>query len=132
MQRSVADCSNISSDFSKPSFQFRKDTWKDGWLLVIAAISLGIAIQIRDGLYDKWAFVALTVAVLAAIAIYVAPSCLSLERLGGKPLRWVLGVGVALNFLELLLNKQPGSWHGPMITPAFRIWVGVAALSATL
>jgi hypothetical protein len=132
MQRSAADCSNISSDFSKPSFQLRKDTWKDGWLLILAAFSLGIAIQIRDGLYDKWAFVALTIAVVAALAIYVAPSCPSLEKLRGRPLRWLLACGIAINFALLLLSKRPGSWHGPMITPMFRVWVGVAALSAVM
>jgi hypothetical protein len=130
MQRNAAELPVNHSEISKPSFQLRTDAWKDGWLLILAATSLGIAIQIRDGLYNPWAFVALTVSLLSALAIFLTPACPPLEKLGSRPFPWLIGAGIALNFLQLFTYDHPGSWHGPIATLHFKAWLAVAALAA--
>jgi hypothetical protein len=72
-------------------------------LLAIAAIALGQAIQVRDGLYDAGGMAFLTAAVIACAAAFVPPF-----RDRAISLNAVLAGGLLLQLMELFLHR-PGS-----------------------
>src|SRR5947209_721067 len=92
--------------------------WHSAWLLAVAAAALGWALQVRDGLYDPLAFVGLTIALTASLAVFLVRSWPAVDGLGDRPLRWVFGVSIAANFVQWFPpHRLPGSWHGPTATP---------------
>jgi hypothetical protein len=77
-------------------------------LAIAAAVALGAAIQVRDGLYEPRGFAALTIALAATATAFFIPSrSPSIHR-------WtqgLLAIALAFNFIQLFTYNHPGSWH---------------------
>ena len=85
-------------------------------LAVIAAAALGAAIQVRDGLYHPLGFLWLTVALFAALLIFVLAPYRSVEFHLARRAPWLFAAAIALNFFQLFTNPTIGSWHGIQAT----------------
>jgi hypothetical protein len=101
--------------------------WRGVWLLVIAATALGAAIQVRDGLYDPRAFVGLTIAVIAALLIFLPRRFRQIDSLGERHIALCFGGAIAVNFLQLLTARSIGSQHGVFASPYCYLLLGIAA-----
>src|SRR6266700_3426416 len=80
--------------------------------LAVAAVALGVAIHIRDGLIDPRAVAWLLVTVGFALAGMVRLRITSLlESLAGRWLPKLIGLGIAAQFAMLLAYRLPAAWH---------------------
>ena len=73
-------------------------------LLALAAVALGQALQVRDGLYDPLAVGLLAVAIAAAVTAFIQPIAARFPA----SVHGVLGAGLLLQFFELFVHR-PGS-----------------------
>src|SRR5258706_1011506 len=111
------------------------DKWIHACLMAAAAIGLGAAIQVRDGLYNPRAFLVLTIALASSLEIYLLPRIPSIEVTGEKLARRVLGVGIAFNFFQFFTYQAPGSDYAFQqgwlrATPFYYLLLALAALTS--
>jgi hypothetical protein len=97
--------------------------------LALTAVLLGQAIQVSNGNGVPDAWLPLTVACFAAALAALAPQLPFLERLGDRVPTAVLGVGLALQFSQLI-TTQPGAYVRPI--PGFREFFAALAAAAVV
>jgi hypothetical protein len=97
--------------------------------LALTAVLLGQAIQVSNGNGVPEAWLPLTAACLAAALAALAPPFPFLERLGDRVPAAVLGVGLALQFSQLV-TTQPGAYVRPI--PGFREFFAALAAAAVV
>jgi len=97
--------------------------------LALTAVLLGQAIQVSNGNGVPGAWLPLTAACLAAALAALAPGLPFLERLGDRVPTVVLGVGLAIQFSQLV-TTQPAAYVRPI--PGFREFFAVLAAAAVV
>ncbi len=113
---------------TEPSFAADQDRSSSALALVIAAVSLGQALQVANGNLDPKAVLWLTIAfAFCAVGAVVRSRLLSVS-----PTVWVLGVGLAAQFAELLTDP-PAMYlqlRGPRAAVPFIAGLAVAGFLA--
>jgi hypothetical protein len=101
--------------------------------LALAAIFLGIALQISNCMLDDNAMLALTLCLVCAIAGVALPRMTSIDRLGDNPAVAVMAIGLVLQF-GMLLGRAPGVFLQVTLQQyaAFQFALGIAAVLAGL
>lgn len=97
-------------------------------LLCLGALALGMAVQVRDGLYHPWGFRWLTVALVAVLL----PLIRGRQDTPAPVLRWLLAAGIALQLIQSYASPLPGSWHGPRAGATFYLLLSAATLASLL
>jgi hypothetical protein len=100
-----------------------------GTFLALTAVLLGQAIQVSNGNGVPEAWLPLAAACLAAALGALAPPLRFLERLGDRVPTAVLGIGLALQFSQLV-TTQPGAYVRPI--PGFREFFAALAAAAVV
>ena len=83
------------------------DPWTTTFALSLSLVALGHALQLSNGFYQPRALLWLSAAFLVAVLGVALPPIPQLERLGAKAVLFVLGAGLAWQFVQLL-TKPPG------------------------
>src|SRR5258708_4258673 len=97
----------IVEPHSEPS---PETAWRSAWLTA-AAVALGAAIHMRDGLVYPSAVAWLAVAMGCGAVALVRPSRgSSLARLLPPAMPWLLCIGIAIQFILLLTYRLPDAW----------------------
>jgi hypothetical protein len=109
----------------------RPDTWLMATVLAIAAVALGVAVQLNNGTYTPEALMLVTLAFAGCIAAVVAPSASFIERWGDQPAVFILGAGLALQ-LAMVLTASAGMYlhGGPDVYGPHHIATAIAAVLA--
>jgi hypothetical protein len=104
------------------------------FLLILSALSLGIAIHIRDGLVYPSAIAWLTISLATAFGAFIKwPDGSRIVRHSARALPWLICAALATQFLMLLLNRLPDAWHGAASTrPYYALILAASILCAAL
>ncbi len=102
--------------------------------LALSALSLGVAIHIRDGLVEPRAIAWLAVALAFALAgLARIHGTSSLESFSMRHLSTVLGLGIAIEFVLQLTYRLPPAWYaGHAVWPYYALLSLGAIMAATV
>ena len=99
---------------------------------MIAVMALGWAINVRDGLFQPWALVGLTICILLVGGEIFTRSVRIFDsfriRLHDRLEKTVMLTGILFCFLSMYLYL-PGSWHGPRATHGYHLMLYSAMAS---
>jgi len=104
--------------------------------VLLVAILAGIVLELTrpfeglDARYHPWRFLVVTAPPIAILAYAFLRRQFAIEQLAGRHLATTLVVGLALQFLQFIIYKRPGSEHGPIAPWGF--YAAIAAAGAVL
>lgn len=91
-----------------------------------AAVAVGLAVQVSNGNLHPTAIRWLTLALLLSLAAVALPRVALFEKLGERPLVWLLGIGFTAELIKLLTNL-PGIYLQPQQPDPFgHYYMGLA------
>ena len=105
-----ADLAGLAADVA-----LAPDAWRAGWFtpasLALAAVALGMALQVNFGQYHAAAMPWLTAALLACALAVAVPNVGRLTLAGWRPDQLVLAVGLAVQFALLYARDPAATLH---------------------
>lgn len=101
--------------------------------LTLAAIALGAAVQVRDGLVAPAAIAWLTFAIFTAFAAFIhLPETSRLKTNVSRHFELILSIGLLLQFAQHLAYRPPAIWRGGNSTTPYYLLLSIAAACSTV